>query len=152
VESVEGKTGPARILIIDDEPVIRDMLHDVLSCRGFVVNTAEDAKSGLMTATSTPHDVIFTDIRMPGMNGLEVCRQLRHICPESRIIMMTGYGLEEMIQEALTLGAFASVKKPFDIQDIYDLVDRALGSIQHEKGKPSQDQRRPEDEDNTRDD
>ena len=126
MDPLDEKGEPARILIIDDEQVIRDLLHDVLTCRGFLVSTAEDAKSGLATATSISQDVIFTDIRMPGMNGLEVCRQLRLICPETRVIVMTGYGLEEMIQEALTLGAFASVKKPFDIQDIYDLVDRAL--------------------------
>lgn len=139
----DEKTEAARILVIDDEQVIRDLLHDVLSSRGFVVNTAEDARSGLTTARTTPHDLIFTDIRMPGMNGLEVCRELRRICPESRVIVMTGYGLEEMIQEALALGAFASVKKPFDIEDIYDLVNRAIGSMQQDETP-----RRPEDEDN----
>ena len=148
METIEEKNEPVRILIIDDEQVIRDLLHDVLSSRGFLVNTAEDAKSGLTTAASAPHEIIFTDIRMPGMNGLEVCRQLRRICPESQVIMMTGYGLEEMIQEALHLGAFASVKKPFDIQDIFDLVDRALGGAQEGDTATGEGQRRPEDENN----
>ena len=152
MEHVGEKGEPVRILVIDDEQVIRDLLHDMLSSRDYLVTTAEDAKSGLTAARSTQYQVIFTDIRMPGMNGLDVCRQLRQECPDSRVIMMTGYGLEEMIQEALRLGAFASVKKPFDIQDIYDLVDRAIGSARQEEAGQDEAPRRPEDEDNARHD
>ncbi len=115
-----------RILVIDDEPVIRELLSDMLSRRGYVVDTAEDGACGLEKAESTQYSVVFTDIRMPGMNGVEVYKRLKALSPESRVIVMTGYGLEEMIQEALSLGAFADVKKPFDLELIYGLVDQAL--------------------------
>jgi two-component system response regulator (stage 0 sporulation protein F) len=122
------KQAPAHILIIDDEPVIRELLFDVLSRKGYQVDTAEDGLKGLKKAESRKYDIVFTDIRMPGMNGVEVYKRLKVISPESRVIVMTGYGLEQMIQEALNLGAFADVRKPFDLKLIYSLVDQALES------------------------
>ncbi len=71
------------------------------------------------------------------MNGVEVYKRLKTISPESRVIVMTGYGLEEMIQEALDLGAFADVKKPFDLELIYGLVARAIASLEEEPEKES---------------
>ncbi len=122
------------ILVIDDEPVIRDLLFDVLSRKGYNVDTAEDGPSGLKKAEKKSYGVIFTDIRMPGMNGTEVYRRLKVLSPRTRVIVMTGYGLEELIQEALDLGAFADVKKPFDLELIYDLVERAVASLEEETG------------------
>lgn len=138
--SLPGKKNASpRILIIDDEPVIRDLLFDVLSGKGYRVDTAEDGASGLKKARAKHYAVVFTDIRMPGMNGVEVYRRLKHISPDSRVIVMTGYGLAEMIQEALDLGAFADVKKPFDLELIYGLVERAVAGQQGEETETSED-------------
>ena len=131
-----------RILIIDDEPVIRDLLFDVLSRKGYEVDTASDGAMGLEKADASQYRVVFTDIRMPGMNGVEVYKRLKAISPKSKVIVMTGYGLEEMIQEALDLGAFADVKKPFDLELIYGLVERAIASS--EKNSENRDSRSPE--------
>ncbi len=132
MEPAKEKDEAARILVIDDEPVIRDLLFDVLSRKGYTVDTAEDGSAGLKKAESERYGVVFTDIRMPGMNGVEVYRRLKTISPYSKVIVMTGYGLEEMIQEALDLGAFADVKKPFDLELIYGLVERAIASAEKE--------------------
>ena len=133
----QEKDEATQILIIDDEPVIRDLLVDVLSRKGYKVDTAEDGTVGLKKAKAKHYTVVFTDIRMPGMNGVEVYKRLKTISPESRVIVMTGYGLEEMIQEALDLGAFADVKKPFDLELIYGLVARAIASLEEEPEKES---------------
>ena len=93
------------------------------------MDTAEDGLQGLAKAEAKKYDIVFTDIRMPGMNGVEVYRRLKVISPDSRVIVMTGYGLEQMIQEALSLGAFADVRKPFDLKLIYGLVEQAIESI-----------------------
>ena len=142
MESSLEKHETARILIIDDEPVIRDLLFDVLSRKGYEVDTASDGAMGLEKAAASQYDVVFTDIRMPGMNGVEVYKRLRTISPTSKVIVMTGYGLEEMIQEALDLGAFADVKKPFDLELIYGLVERAIASSK--KDSENGDSRSPE--------
>jgi len=132
MEHSRGKEAPTHILVIDDELVIRDLLLDVLSRRGYQVGTAADGASGLKMAEERQYSVVFTDIRMPGMNGVEVYKRLKVISPSSRVIVMTGYGLEEMIQEALDLGAFADVKKPFDLELIYGLAERAVESLRDE--------------------
>lgn len=137
MEQSGKKHEPARILVIDDEPVIRDLLSDLLSRKGYEVDTAEDGASGLKMAGVKQYSVVFTDIRMPGMNGVEVYKRLKKLSPSSRVIVMTGYGLEEMIQEALDLGAFADVKKPFDIELIYGLTERAIASIKETGGDES---------------
>lgn len=128
MEIPDRKSDGARILVIDDEQVIRELLFDVLSRKGYSVDTAEDGERGLEKASKTEYHVVFTDLRMPGMNGLDVFRRLKETSPRTRVIVMTGFGLQEMINEALSLGAFADVKKPFDLSLIYDLVDRALKS------------------------
>ena len=128
MEPLSEKREPVRILVIDDEPVIRDLLFDVLSRKGYAVDTAEDGPRGLSKAELTSYNVVFTDIRMPGMSGVEVYKQLKLVSPETHVIVMTGYGLEEMIQEALDLGAFADIKKPFDLDVVYSLIERALES------------------------
>jgi len=126
MSSADNKETSAHILIIDDEPVIRELLFDVLSRKGYRVDTAEDGAKGLERAESRKYDIVFTDMRMPGLNGVEVYKKLKAISPESRVIVMTGYGLEQMIQEALSLGAFADIRKPFDLKLIYNLVEQAL--------------------------
>ena len=123
-----------KILVIDDEPVIRDLLFDVLSRKGYTVDTAENGMTALEKAEAEDYGIVFTDIRMPGMNGVEVYRRLKTISPRSRVIVMTGYEVEELIQEALDLGAFADVKKPFELELIYDLVQRAIASMAKEAG------------------
>jgi two-component system response regulator (stage 0 sporulation protein F) len=129
MSAAEDKNDAIRILVIDDEPVIRELLFDILIRKGYQVDTAEDGMQALEKAKSEKYDIVFTDIRMPGMNGVEVYRRLKVISPESRVIVMTGYGLEQMIQEALDLGAFADVRKPFDLKLIYDLVEEAVESM-----------------------
>ncbi len=124
----ENQDKPVRILVIDDEPVIRELLDDVLSRKGYAVDTAENGDVGVAKAQETSYDVVFTDIRMPGISGVEVYRRIKVFSPESQVIVMTGYGLEEMIQQALDMGAFADVKKPFDLETIYELAERALES------------------------
>jgi len=124
----KNRDEPICILVIDDEPVIRELLDDVLSRKGYVVDTADNGEVGLAKAQETSYDVVFTDIRMPGISGVEVYRRIKVISPKSQVIVMTGYGLEEMIQQALDMGAFADVKKPFDLDAIYELVERALES------------------------
>ncbi len=128
MEIPDRKSDGARILVIDDEQVIRELLLDVLSRKGYSVDTAEDGERGLEKTSKTEYHVVFTDLRMPGMNGLDVFKHLKETSPRTRVIVMTGFGLQEMINEALSLGAFADVKKPFDLSLIYDLVDRALKS------------------------
>ena len=134
MEQSAKKSEGACILVIDDEPVIRDLLLDVLSRKGYQVDTAEDGASGLKMAEARQYNIVFTDIRMPGMYGVDVYKRLKVISPLSRVIVMTGYGLEEMIREALDLGAFADVKKPFDIELIYSLAERAIESLEKEGG------------------
>jgi two-component system response regulator (stage 0 sporulation protein F) len=129
MKSPANKSDSINILVIDDETVIRELLFDVLSRKGYSVDTAEDGLQGLAKAEAKKYDIVFTDIRMPGMNGVEVYKRLKVISPDSRVIVMTGYGLEQMIQEALSLGAFADVRKPFDLKLIYDLVEQAIESI-----------------------
>ncbi|GAB4355448.1 MAG: hypothetical protein Kow0099_39380 [Candidatus Abyssubacteria bacterium] len=126
MEIPDRENDGVRILVIDDEQVIRELLFDVLSRKGYAVDTAEDGERGLEKASQTEYDIVFTDLRMPGMNGLDVFKHLKEKWPRTRVIVMTGFGLQEMINEALSLGAFADVKKPFDLSLIYELVDKAL--------------------------
>ena len=89
-----------QVLVIDDDAVIGRSFDRVLSGKGFEVRTALTGEEGLKDVESSNYDVVFTDIRMPGMDGLEVAERIKAKCPWTPVVVITGYGTEENEAEA----------------------------------------------------
>jgi DNA-binding NtrC family response regulator len=116
-----------RILIIDDEEVIRDGCCQVLSRKGFAVETAGNAFHGLAMAFRNVYDIILLDIRMPGMEGIDILKRLkskRNI--SAKVIIITGYGSVPLAVEAMRHGAFDFLTKPYTAGELQGAVERAL--------------------------
>jgi len=121
----------ARILVVDDEDTIRRMLRVALEMEGHEVVDASEGQEALQLHRTTPVDLVITDILMPETNGLQVILALRRETPQLKVIAMSGGGrfiLLEALQAAETLGAFATLGKPFDIDALLDTVNRALAA------------------------
>jgi DNA-binding NtrC family response regulator len=116
-----------RVLVIDDEPLIRWSLAETLAERGFEVNEAEDARSAvqIVSDAAEPFAVMVLDLRLPDSHDLTLLSRLRHLAPESRVILMTAYSTPEVAQIALDLGAFRVISKPFEINELAALVSQA---------------------------
>lgn len=108
------REGP-EVLVIDDEKCVRDFLKKFLELKGARVTLAEDGRSGLARAQGHPYDIVFLDVRMPDMDGIETLRNAKMILPGARFVMMTGYSVEKLLEEARQMGIFAAIKKPFDL-------------------------------------
>jgi len=115
-----------RILVVDDEPNIRRLLEATLSRAGYEVDTAPDGETGLRHFTEGPPDLVLMDLRMPGLNGLETLREMRTLHPQAQVILMTAYASVETAVEALRNGAFDYIIKPFDLDEVTMLIERAL--------------------------
>ena len=113
----------AKILIIDDERAIRNSLKDILELEGYTVAVAEDGVQGIQAAEKQPFDLIYTDIKMPGMDGIEVLEKLHGTCP---IVMISGHGTIETAVEAIKKGAFDFIEKPFDLNRLLVTTRNAL--------------------------
>ena len=116
----------ASILIIDDDAEIRYSLDRVLSNMGHRIISADSGEQGIETAKKEKADLIFLDNRMQGISGIETLQHLRSAAPNSMVILMTAYGTTQTAIEAMKHGAFDYVLKPFDLQKLKELVDRAL--------------------------
>ena len=115
----------AQVLVVDDEEMYRRALERILQRVGHGVVTARDASEALEIAAAQPLDLVLADVRMPGINGLELVRQLHEIAPDLPCIVITGYGGAEQSVEALRAGAFWYLEKPFD-QGHLDVVRRLV--------------------------
>jgi len=104
---------PDRVLIVDDDEGLRESLQLVLSAEGYEATCAPDAESALETVDRAPFDVVLCDLRMPGMDGMELLPLLARRMPESTLIMMSAYGTEELAIEAMRQGAYDYLAKPF---------------------------------------
>src|SRR5574344_1586471 len=107
-----------KVLIIDDEKSIRMALKDILEDEGHEVALAEDGKKGLEQALANNFDVIFCDIKMPGMDGVEVLDKLVAEGVESSVIMISGHGSIDTAVECIKKGAFDFIQKPLDLNRI----------------------------------
>lgn len=120
------KSKNPRILVIDDEEVIRNLLSDVLTEKEFDVDTAETGEKGLEAAEKTSYDVILLDLRMPGADGITVMKKIREQDSDVVIIVITGYGSMETAQQAMRLGAYDYVTKPFKVDEVESIIRKGV--------------------------
>ena len=121
---------PARILVVDDEPHTRTFICDGLSALGIAddalgVSTADEAIAEI--SRHIP-DLVITDVRMPGLNGLDLARYLRQTYPETKVIVVTGYSTRDIERTALALSVTALLKKPFGLDTLGEIVRKTLNS------------------------
>ena len=107
-----------KVLIIDDERSIRNTLKDILEFEGHEISLAADGKEGLELAAANNFDVIFCDIKMPGMDGVEVLEKMNENGVESSIVMISGHGTIDTAVECIKKGAFDFIQKPLDLNRI----------------------------------
>ena len=117
-------TGPS-VLIVDDERTLARAIRAFLVEAGYEAEVASDAESALPMLSTMRPDVVFTDVRLPGMNGIELLKKVREFDPAIPVVVMTAYGSIEGAVEAVKLGAFDYVKKPIDLEELRLLADRA---------------------------
>jgi len=126
---MENQDKPAlqrtRILVVDDEKVIRDLFTRVLGAQDVQVTTVGSGEEAVDKIRKEPFDVVFLDMVMPGMDGLETFKVLKQIKPEIATVMMTGFAVEHKIKEALSLDAFDYLYKPFDVSEIMATLKKA---------------------------
>jgi signal transduction histidine kinase len=118
--------GKPRILVIDDEQGLRDMLSYGLTERDYEVVTAENGRLALEKARQEPFDLALCDIMMPGMRGVDVLRELKLLHPSLEVVMATGYATVETAVESMKLGAYDYITKPYELDHLCQTLSRAL--------------------------
>ncbi|HPF70531.1 MAG TPA: sigma-54 dependent transcriptional regulator [Candidatus Krumholzibacteria bacterium] len=130
----------ARILIVDDEATIRSSLQESLAADGYDVETAESGEEALARCHNQVFDLVITDLKLPGVSGLEILQALRNQGNETPVIMMTAYGDVDSAIGAMKLGAYDYVKKPFKLGEMKKQVKAALRATP-DRREPAADER-----------
>jgi DNA-binding NtrC family response regulator len=123
---VAKMTDNNRILIVDDDEVVRRSYLRSLESISCNVEAAKDGEEALQTMEQKPFDVVLLDMRMPGQDGLSVLRTIKQKWPESEVVIITGYPTVASVKEAVRLGAYDYVSKPVGPQDVINLTDGAI--------------------------
>lgn len=118
----------ADILVIDDEESMRDSCMQSLSRKGYNVETAEDGTKGLGKLKDKAYDLVILDMKMPGLNGMEVLKEIKRDNPDTIVIVITGYATIESAVEAMKQGAYDFIPKPFTPESLRMIVKRALST------------------------
>lgn len=116
----------AKVLVVDDEEVIREILADFLTMEGFYVRTAKDGSDALVELSRDRFDLVLSDLKMPNMGGIELLSSIRKHTPHVVTIIMTGFGTVETAIEAMKQGAYDYVLKPFKVEEVVHTIRRAL--------------------------
>ncbi|MFF2484214.1 response regulator [Paenibacillus sp. NPDC058071] len=115
-----------KVLIVDDQNGIRVLLMEVFSSEGYDTFQASNGKLALEIVKTESPDLVLLDMKIPGMDGLEILKHIKTINKEIKVIMMTAYGELDMIKEATDLGALMHFTKPFDIDEMRMAVNKQL--------------------------
>lgn len=124
-----------RILIVDDEKNVLSSFKKIMTQDGYEIFTADNAEDGLSIARKGSIDLLIMDIRMPGMSGLEAFAKFKEIDPQMPIIIMTAFGTTETAIEAMQLGAYDYIIKPFEVPQMKSLIEKALSAARKMKTK-----------------
>src|SRR3989304_4097091 len=118
--------GQARILVVDDEEMIREMLFDVLSQAGYTVKTAKDGSDAIAQIENEPFEIVITDLKMPGMSGMELLQRVQKINPDICVLIITAYSTIESAVGAMKQGAYDYICKPFELEEMKVVVEKAV--------------------------
>ena len=133
-----------QVLVIDDDAVVGHSFDRVLSKKGYEVNTALSGEEGLKEFETTAYDVVFTDIRMPGIDGLEVAERIKASCPWTPVVVITGFGTEDDEAKASVLGVNGFVQKPLTPEIIESITLKALNDAGDARQAANEDEVTPE--------
>lgn len=115
-----------KIMVVDDEPSVLESFKMILKIKDYAVETFPDGPSALAILEKDKFDIAFIDYKLPGMDGLEVLKKIKGIDPDLEVIIVTAYATESSHANAITLGALEYLRKPFLMEEIYELVERGL--------------------------
>ena len=116
----------AKILVVDDEKTIRESVSLVLNDEGHETSLAASGKEALDLLSNEDYDILITDLKMPGMDGMELVKRTFDLCPQTSVIIITAHASVESAIEALRMGAFDYILKPFDFDDLILKVRRLI--------------------------
>ena len=123
-----GEEPIARVLVVDDEPSVVDVFREFLGGQGYELTVAGNGEEAVKNIPTLRPDIILTDINLPGLSGLEVMRFAKSVDPEIAVIVVTGYASASSAIDALRQGAYDYVTKPFDLDDVHQIVERAIAN------------------------
>jgi len=126
LKRVEVKEPKARILAVDDEPIILDSFRKILVVAGYSIDTVEKGQEALGLVLKNDYDFVFTDLKMPEMDGLEVTKAVKHLRPDIDVIVITGYASIETAVETMKYGAMDYVQKPFTEDELINFFNKCL--------------------------
>jgi DNA-binding response OmpR family regulator len=129
---------PGKILVVDDSPQISKALNDLLSASGYVVRTAPSAERALQILESAAFDLIITDLKMTGMTGIDLARQVLQMTPGLPVVILTGFGDMDSVINALRLGVADYLKKPFSIDEVMSVVEREIARSKSRQAAPAE--------------
>src|SRR3954463_6699466 len=124
---VAPAAGRPRVLVVDDEATIRDLLSKTLALAEYDVDLAPDGRSALDRLRMIPYDLLITDLKMPGVDGLTVIREARRLKADLPVIIITGFSNEASAIEAVNLGVSGYLTKPFRVPRVLAAAAKALG-------------------------
>lgn len=116
-----------RVLVVDDNEEFCKNVTDILELKGYEVVSAYDGFKGLEAVKENGFDLVLMDIKMPVMDGVETYRKVKEIAADTPVIMVTAFAVEDLIREALQQGAYGSLKKPIDFDQLLELIEQATG-------------------------
>lgn len=114
-----------KVLVVDDEPLLRKYVSEILNRRGYEVQTAENGTRALQILDQDQFDLVITDMKMPDHSGLDVLKHAKKTAPETIVIVVTAYGSVENVVQAMQLGAYNYLMKPFDVDTLETAIDKA---------------------------
>ena len=120
------------VMILDDEPIVGKRLSPPLIKAGFDVEFLEDPTKALARLNEKEFDIVVTDLRMEGVDGIQILEYIMENCKNTRVILITGYATVEVAREALVKGAFDFIAKPFKPKDLRAVISKAALSLGHD--------------------
>jgi len=119
------------VMVVDDEPIVGKRLKPSLEKSGFTVECYESPAAAMERLKQKQFDIVVTDLRMEGMDGIQILEYIMANCERTRVILITGYATVEVAREALVKGAFDFISKPFKPRDLRAVVNKAALSLGH---------------------